>query len=834
MTPGHPHRRAARVGLLMVIACVTAAAASAPQDQVVEARAATDPWGRFAQAYCIQCHGAEKQKGRVRLDRLVSGEVDDQSHGLWKRVLRQLDKGEMPPEEAKRQPPAAELAQVRSLIAGSVAAAERSGRLTRPEVPLKRLNRVQYRNTLRDLLGIETSMADPTRGFPDDRGGAGFDTGADDLKVSDTLMEDYLRAASQMVEEVTFTGKQPERVLRRYIDTSDRYRLEGGIDGDPVGHEIYDHYDIERGYWVTPQECGHVRIIGGTPFTEAGYYRLTFTVQSLYRDRADVTAKLREYSPKRPHQLAIRILSPERTFPEVEHTVAIHDLPDNQLVEIDHEVWVPKNWRLQLYFENGPACPLWVLHQELTDWKEIPTPPNATEAERRAIRKRNQDAEPKTPESKAFLRTAISPRIRLHRMAIDGPYYRSWPPQCHTALYGNGDAHAAIRAFARKAFRRQVPESALQPFDDLAAREGLAVAVKAMLCSPFFLYLHENDGTLDGDALATRLSYALTSTMPDAPLAALGAAGRLGDAAVYDQQLERLLSSPGCDDFADSFVSQWLHLRNIDKMPPDEKKYPEFYRISHGYTGTRDAIVKEPVLFFRHLLAHNLPVARLIDADFTFMNDSLADFYGVAGVAGSGFEKVALEPGLKRGGVFGMAAVLAASANGVDTSPVVRGIFVLDNLLGAPPEPPPPGIKLPQTDLRGTTTIRTVLERHRTDETCASCHRSIDPIGFALENFDAEGRWRTRYPNAPVDASGMMPNGKAFADVTGFKKALADETDRVAENLVRRLLVYCTGRKMGALDDDEIADLCARLKAQGYGVRDMVKGVLKTRIFTMK
>jgi hypothetical protein len=379
-----------------------------------------------------------------------------------------------------------------------------------------------------------------------------------------------------------------------------------------------------------------------------------------------------------------------------------------------------------------------------------------------------------------------------------------------------------------------VPESALQPFLDLAAKDGYATAVKAMLCSPYFLYLYENDGRLSGDALACRLSYALTSSMPDSDLSILARTGKLSDPAVYDSQIERLLNSPASDDFSDSFVSQWLHLRNVDKMPPDEKKYPEFYHISHGYTGTRDAIVKEPVVYFRHLLAHNLPVSLLLDSTFTFMNDALADFYGVAGVDGSHFQHVALEPGLKRGGLFGMAAVLAASANGVDTSPVVRGIYVLDNLLGAPPEPPPPGIKLPQTDLRGTTTIRTILDRHRTDESCASCHRSIDPIGFALENFDAEGRWRTRYPNAPVDASGTLPNGRSFTDIVGFKKALAKETDHVAENLVRRLLTYCTGRTMGALDEGEIEELCAQLKAKGYGLHDLLTGVLKTRIFTMK
>ncbi|MBA3935976.1 MAG: DUF1592 domain-containing protein [Planctomycetes bacterium] len=818
-------RRAQGLATLALLALVAVLGAAEP------ASVGGDAWAGFAKAYCIECHGPDKQKGRLRLDQVRAGEVDERSYGIWKHVVRQLEKGEMPPEEATRRPAAAEAATIAAAISRSVSAAERSGRLRAEEVPLKRLNRVQYRNTMRDLMGVETTMADPTRGFPDDRGGAGFDVLGDDLRVSDTLMENYLRAASQMIDEAGSSDPRPERLNRQYIDTSDRYRLEGGIDGDPIGHEIYNHYDIERGYWTTPQECGHVRIIGGTPFAAAGWYRLTFRVESLWRDRADVTSKLREYSPKRPHQLAIRLLSPERTFPEIEQTVAIHDLPDNQAVELTHEVWVPKNWRLQLYFENGPACPLWVLHQELTDWKEIPTPPGATQEERAAIRKRNQDAEPKTAQSKEFMRTAVSPRIRLHKMAIDGPFYKEWPSAFQAQVLDAPDTRAALGAFARRAFRRPVTEAELEPFYRLAESKGRALAVKAMLCSPGFLYLREHAGRLDDDALACRLSYALTSSMPDSELAALAAAHTLSEPAVYARQVERLLASPGCDEFVDSFVSQWLHLRNIDKMPPDEKKYGDFYRISHGYTGTRDAIVREPVLFFKHLLANNLPVATLIDSDFTIMNDSLADFYGVQGVDSAAWRRVELAPGLKRGGLLGMAAVLAASANGVDTSPVVRGIFVLDNLLGQPPEPPPPGIKAPQTDLRGTTTIRTALDQHRSDASCSSCHRRIDPIGFALENFDASGRWRTRYANAPIDASGMLPGGKAFADIAGFKHEFGGSLDQVARNLVRKLLIYGTGRNLGAMDEDEVDAICARFKGDGYRLRDLVKAVCTSRIF---
>ena len=822
--------------VLVLFALLSPAAGADPGPDHHPTVASTDAkrWHEFSQTYCIACHGPEKKKGGLRLDQVTPEVITDETYGMWKHVLQQLDQGEMPPEDAKRKPAAPDVAAIRLLIGAQLRQAEKSGRLTRAEVPLKRLTQVQYRNTMRDLLGIDTRLADPTRGFPDDRGGADFDVVGDGLLMTDSLMEHYLRASSQMIDAVTVNGPQPERVVRQYIDTTNRHRLEGGIIGDSIGHEIYRHYDIERGYWTTPQECGHVRIIGDTPFTVAGFYRLSFKVESLWRERSEVTKKLRHYSPKRPHQLAIRLLSPARTFPEVEHTIAIHDLPDHQVVDIAHEVWVPKDWRLQLYFENGPACPLWVLHQELSDWREIPTPPGATEEERAAIRKRNQAAEPTTPQSKEYLRSAVSPRIRLHKMVIDGPFYPSWPPAFHTALYRSGDAKDVIRSFARRAFRRPVPEAALEPFHRLASSDGLAMALKAMLCSPHFLYLHENAGVLDDHALASRLSYALTGSMPDAELLDLATRRTLTEPTTYDQQVERLLASAGSAEFAESFVSQWLHLRNIDKMPPDEKKYPDFYRISHGYTGTRDAIVQEPLLYFQHLLAHNLPISLLIDSDFTIMNDSLADFYGVAGVGSSGFRRVELDPALKRGGLLGMAAVLAASANGVDTSPVVRGIFVLDHLLGMPPKPPPEGIPALPADLRGTSTVRTMLDRHRADPSCNRCHQHIDPIGFALENFDAAGRWRTRYANAPIDASGSLPKGKPFHDIVGFKQELKNQVDLVAENLVRKLLVFSTGRKMGPMDDEEIAGLVERLEAGGYRLRDMVKAVCHSRIFTCK
>ncbi len=414
-----------------------AADLAARSNQVVKVTT-NDPWGQFAQAYCVKCHGPEKQKAKLRLDRLAMADINTENYPTWKKVISELRKGEMPPEESPRQPTRQEVLGIATAFTDSVHLAGQAGQLKRDRVPLKRLTRTQYRNTLRDLLKIDTDMNDPTRGLPDDRGGSSFDVLGDDLKMSDALMEVYLRVASQVIEEVTCDGSQPQSIHRQYIDTTDRYRLEGGINGDTIGHEIYNHYDIDRGYWVTPQECGHVKIIGPTPFSVGGYYRLSFEVESLWRGRSDVTKALREYSPQRPHQFAIRLLSPEGTFPEVEHVVAIHELPDEKVVKIEHEIWVPKNWRLQLYFENGPACPMWVLYQELVGWHEIPTPPNASTSEREAIKKRNAErvgGTYTTPQIKEFMRTAVSPRIRIHKMAIDGPLYKSWPPESHAARH---------------------------------------------------------------------------------------------------------------------------------------------------------------------------------------------------------------------------------------------------------------------------------------------------------------------------------------------------------------------------------------------------------------
>ncbi len=322
------------------------------------------------------------------------------------------------------------------------------------------------------------------------------------------------------------------------------------------------------------------------------------------------------------------------------------------------------------------------------------------------------------------------------------------------------------------AIRRQAGQSDLEAYAD---------GLKAVLCSPNFLYLDEPaSGRLSSYALASRLSYFLWSSMPDAELLKLADADKLQNPNVLEAQVERMLNDPKSAAFVDGFLESWLTLRDLGSMPPDRGQFTAFYHYD-----LKSAMREETRLFTRHLLTENLSVDHFLDADFTFINRPLAKLYGLKTPEGSGFERVELPDG-RRGGLLGQAAILTVSANGIETSPVVRGVWLLDNILGTPPSPPPPDVEPLDPDVRGTTTIRERLNKHRSSASCADCHRKIDPLGFALENFDPIGRWRDTYgKNTKIDASGELPNGKSFQDVErpeknprGTKRSIRDRLGR--------------------------------------------------------
>ena len=356
------------------------------------------------------------------------------------------------------------------------------------------------------------------------------------------------------------------------------------------------------------------------------------------------------------------------------------------------------------------------------------------------------------------------------------------------------------------------------------------MGLKAILCSPNFLYLYENEGQLDDYALASKLSYFLWSSLPDEELFNLAKKKRLHKPDVLRAQINRMLQDEKAQAFVENFTERWLALYKIGEMPPDPRNFRLYYQAN-----LEDAIKKETHAFFQHILDKNMSIAHFIDSDFTFVNRDLSLLYKIEGVEGREFRKVKLNDP-QRGGLLGHASVLTATSNGIETSPVVRGVWVLENMLGITPPPPLPDIEPLEPDIRGSTTIRQQLANHRNIATCNECHRHIDPLGFALENYNPIGAWRSGYgPKKPkIDVSDVLSDGSKFDDLVGFKKILMGKKDQFARCLTEKMLTYATGRTLEATDRPEVDRIVHNLKTQGYGLKDLVMLVATSEPFLTK
>jgi hypothetical protein len=423
------------------------------------------------------------------------------------------------------------------------------------------------------------------------------------------------------------------------------------------------------------------------------------------------------------------------------------------------------------------------------------------------------------------------------------------------------DAERLLRRFLARAYRQPVNEKEVGRFLGLIERQlergtGFASAMltgyTAVLASPAYVYLRESPGRLDDAALATRLALFLWNSEPDPALRARAARGELQDPAVLRAETERLLQDPKVDRFASAFLDRWLDLRRINENTPSTTLYPDYY-VDDMLT---EAAVAESQLYFTELLRRNLPARIVVDSDFTFLNERLAQHYGVPGVSGISMRRVDLPPDSPRGGFLTQASVLKVTANGTTTSPVIRGRWIMERILGRR-LPPPPAVPAVEPDIRGAVTIRQQLDRHRADESCAVCHRIIDPPGFALENFDVLGGWRDRYrasspeiPAAvgvgkngwpfgfhyalPVDAAGQLPDGRAFRDIRDFKRLLLTDEPQLARNLVNQLVVYATGAPVRFSDRAAVEKILTTTADDGHGVRSLVHALVQSELFRMK
>src|SRR5687767_2117047 len=672
----------------------------------------------------------------------------------------------MPPAGTKRPDPA----QLAAMTAYIERAFERADASVKPDpgrMTAHRLNRNEYTNTIRDLLGVRFRAE---RDFPADDSADGFDNIGDVLTVSPLLMERYLSAAERIAGWALATNNLPAKPLEiSYLAREQRIRRtdRSTIEADHRV-EFAGEYTVRFGL---PGERPPVEGVDAAPVT------LGFWMDGKLLAKQVVETKpsgLVYFNPYSEEEMTVYL-------PEGDHVfrAGFIDDPFIKTLPVEDSYNRQKNKFLDAIIFIGPF--------ESKTEKET----------RKNILTCNPDSD----------------RACVERI---------------------------ITNLARRAYRRpptsQEVESLVR-FVDLAktngqsVEQGVQLAIQAMLVSPNFLFRIERDPDPRNPALvhevspyelASRVSYFLWSSMPDDELMALAESGKLREPAVLEAQVNRMLADPRASAFAANFAGQWLETRNLDVVKPDPDKFKEWN------AELREAMKTETTLFFEHVLRENRPLSDFLNADYTFLNERLAAHYGIPGVTGSEMRRVPLTTD-RRGGVLSQGAVLTVSSYPTRTSPVIRGKYVLQNILGTPPEPPPGDIPpLEESSTGVERSVREQLERHRSNPACASCHRNMDPLGFGLENYDAIGRWRDREGKFPVDATGTLPDGQKFATPGEMRTLLVSHLPQFSRTLTEKMMTYALGRGLKPFDRRAVDAVQRALAADGYQFQTMVRQVVQS------
>lgn len=722
--------------------------------------------------HCASCHGEKKQRAGLTFAAFQNTQDVRRSWRIWLDAGRKIAAREMPPEDSA-QPTAAERELILSWLARDMFPVDER----RPDpghVTLRRLNRTEYNNTIRDLVGVDFRPADD---FPADDLGYGFDNNGDVLTVSPLLLEKYLAAAEQVVDralarpDATRTRLIPLDALR---STNDACRLEGAVYG------LY-----REGVAATEG-----------PLDEAGEYRIRVTAYG-------------EMAGDEPPRMAVRI-----------------DGRDVQRFDVTVTEDAAQVYECTARLAAGPHR-LGIAYLN-----------NFRDPENRDPRRRDRNL---------FLtKVEIAGPLGAPPPAPSEAYRRLFARLPDPGLSTNEFLRQALGAFAGRAYRRPATADELAALTGFAQRrlgEGVTLedAVRgpliAILVSPHFLFRGEaGTGTragagpqlLDEYTLASRLSYFLWSSMPDDALFALAGQGKLR--AQLDGQVARMLQDPKARALAENFAGQWLQIRNLDVVRPDARLFPDFD------DELRQAMRRETELFVADIFQADRSVLDFVQADYTFVNERLATFYGLAGVTGPAFRRVSLR-GTPRGGVFTQAGVLTVTSNPTRTSPVKRGKWVLENLLAAAPPPPPPDVPPFQEQAEGAAqaSLRERMLAHRTDPVCASCHVQMDPIGFAFEHFDAIGRWRERDGAFPIDDSCTLRGAEPFHGTAGLRAVLATQRrDQFVHALAEKLLTYALGRGLDYYDMPAVDRICRNVAQAGYRSSALVRETVASVPFQMR
>ena len=711
---------------------------------------------------CAPCHNEQLASGGLNIAGFTKASSLTTDRDGWDTIFRRLRSGEMPPKGIPRPP------QMDAAIQYLQAEFDRADRNIKPDpgrVTARRLNRSEYSNTIRDLLGVEFHAE---QNFPTDDLGNGFDNEGDVLTVSPVLMEKYMAAAQRIASRAIGADPLPKPLEIQYANKDKKIRRVDFSTIEASGRIEFDgEYTIRFGL---PGE----RTADAKPVT-LGFWmdgKLLHTISAETKP-----SKLVYFDPYSEEQMRLWL-------PEGNHVFRAAFIGDD--------------------FVKGLS------NKEAYD------------------RKKNKF---------------------IDSITFVGPYPpKEERPSRKLILVCDPNSGAAcvekiVSTLAHRAYRRPVTRAevasllkfvAMAKAEGQSTEQGIQLAIQAMLVSPNFLFRIEHDAAPTDAAqshpvseveLASRLSYFLWSSMPDEQLTALAEAGKLRAPGVLDAQVKRMLADPRSVALADNFAGQWLELRNLDVVKPDPQKFPAWN------PELRDAMKTETRMFFDFVLRENRPLADFLNAKYTFLNDRLAKHYGIEGVDGPEFRRVELTTG-QRGGILGQASVLTVSSYPTRTSVVIRGKYILQNILGDPPPPPPADVPpLDETAVGTSASLRQQMEKHRANAVCASCHNKMDPLGFGLENYDGIGQWRTMDGKFPVDSSGTLPNGKSFATPDAMRAELLSALPQFANCMVEKMLTYSLGRGLAAYDRRTVDSITRNLAASGYPFQSIIFEIVRSLPF---
>jgi mono/diheme cytochrome c family protein len=717
---------------------------------------------------CLACHNDRVQSGSVNLAHFNDPATLLSNRDEWEKVVQKVRSGEMPPKGMPR-PSVEQVEAFTSFIENEWEKADRNVKPDPGRVTARRLNRVEYTNTIRDLLAVDFRAE---KDFPTDDSGYGFDNIGDVLTISPILMQKYIEAAETISSRALGADPLPDKPLEFEYHLKNKTIRRLGRSNIEATHRV----DWDGEYEIT---------IGlpGERAKDAAPVEMGFWMDGKLLHKQTVETKpsgLVYFNPYSEERFKVFL-------PEGDHVFRAGFLNDPFVLTLgDKEVFSDKkNKFLNMIKFTGPY-------------------PAKVE---RASRKKILVCDPATGQA------------------------------CVTKI---------LSTLARRAYRRPVTRTDIAPLENFVAmarregqtvEQGIQLAIQAMLVSPHFLFRIEkhpapNDPSrvhrISDLELATRLSYFLWSSMPDDELLGLAEAGKLRAPGALDAQVKRMLADGRSGALAENFAGQWLEIRNLDSVKPDPQKFPEWG------PELKEAMRAETRMFFEHMLRENRPLQEFIDARYTFLNETLAKHYGIAGVDGPDFRRVELNTN-QRGGILSHASVLTVSSYPTRTSPVIRGKYVLQNVLGVPPPAPPPDVPpLDEEAVAAGASLRQQMEKHRTNAVCASCHNRMDTLGFGLENYDAVGKWRTKDGKFDIDVSGTFPDGKSFQTPAEMRGLLTDQMPEFTRCITEKMLTYSLGRGLERYDRRTVEAMVKKLAANGYPFQMLIHEIVQSLPFQMR